>query len=375
MAHAYTPGLQVAERMLFLARRSLPIAGEVLVREGDRVNARDVVAQATLPGDIHIVNVAHELGVSAGDVPRAMKIKAGDAVQPGDVIAGTPGLFGWFPSQAVARVVGTVESISNITGQVILRGTPIPVQVRAYATGRVVEVLPAEGVVVESAATFIQGIFGIGGEAYGTLRLLTASPAEPLTPNLLQEDHRGAIVVAGGRIHGAAVRRAIELGVSGIVAGGIDDQDLREILGYDLGVAITGTEQVGLTLIVTEGFGDIAMADRTFSLLKARDRAECAVQGATQIRAGVLRPEIVIPWTDQSASAPAGSQHGGGILQVGSAVRIIRDPYFGLLGQVSALPHEPQVLETGSKARVLKVQCRDGRELSVPRANVEIVST
>ena len=44
---------------------------------------------------------------------------------------------------------------------------------------------------------------------------------------------------------------------------------LRALLGYDLGVAITGTEQVGFTLILTEGFGTIPMAPKTFALLSA----------------------------------------------------------------------------------------------------------
>ena len=375
MAHAYTPGLQVAPRMVFRTRRSLPIAGNVLVAQGSRVSARDIVAQTTLPGEIHVVNVAHQLSVAAGDVPKLMKKRVGDPVAAGDVLAEAPGLFGLFPpTQAVTRVPGTVESISNVTGQVILRGAPIPVQVRAYASGTIVEILPEEGVVVEAPVTFVQGIFGIGGEAYGPLRVLSRGTGEDLTPDQIRPEHKGAILVASGRIQGEAVARGVSLGVSAIVGGGIDDQDLREILGYDLGVAITGTEQIGLTLIVTEGFGDIAMADRTFELLRSRDREEAAVNGATQIRAGVLRPEIVIPWLESRETASEGSQYGGGILEIGSPVRIIRDPHFGVLGSVTDLPPEPQVLPTGSKARVLHVRCRDGQSLVVPRANVEIVS-
>ena len=67
------------------------------------------------------------------------------------------------------------------------------------------------------------------------------------------------------------------------LAGELDqkhDQDLRDILGYDLGVAITGTERIGTTLVITEGFGEIAMADRTFQLLKSRVGHEASVSGA-----------------------------------------------------------------------------------------------
>ena len=59
--------------------------------------------------------------------------------------------------------------------------------------------------------------------------------------------------------------------------------------------AITGQEEKGITLVVTEGFGDLAMAERTFELLRGCAGMRASVNGATQIRAGVLRPEIIIP--------------------------------------------------------------------------------
>ena len=54
------------------------------------------------------------------------------------------------------------------------------------------------------------------------------------------------------------------------MVGGFAYQDVRELLGFDVGVAITGTEERGVTLVVTEGFGKIPMAHATFELLKSR---------------------------------------------------------------------------------------------------------
>jgi hypothetical protein len=45
------------------------------------------------------------------------------------------------------------------------------------------------------------------------------------------------------------------------------------------------------------------------------------------------------------------------------------------LGAVSALPSEPAVLGSGSKARVLEVKLGDGRSVTVPRANIELIET
>ena len=60
-------------------------------------------------------------------------------------------------------------------------------------------------------------------------------------------------------------------------------------------MAITGSEQLGLTVVVTEGFGRMTIASRTFALLEKFRGRRVSVNGATQIRAGVMRPEIVIP--------------------------------------------------------------------------------
>jgi hypothetical protein len=266
-----------------------------------------------------------------------------------------------------------IESVSRVTGQVILRGPPIPVEVDAFVSGEVVEVLPEQGAIIETTAAFVQGIFGIGGERQGVLRVVTRDPQQDLTPDRLDSSHQGALVVGGARIHADAVARARELGVAALISGGIDDQDLKEILGYELGVAITGSERIGITIIITEGFGQIAMAHRTFELLRSLDGQTASVNGATQIRAGVLRPEIVVPHGRESADDGPAARIGGGLLQVGSSVRLIGDPYFGELGKVSALPVDPQVLESGSRARVLEVVCGNGKRIIVPRANVEII--
>ena len=183
---------------------------------------------------------------------------------------------------------------------------------------------------------------------------------------------KDSIIIGGAKMTSGAIQKAIEIGAAGIVSGGIDDQDLKEILGYDLGVAITGSESLGITLIITEGFGDISMAERTFDLLKSSGGTEASINGATQIRAGVIRPSIIIPI---DKTDPIEKQiikdHESGILELGSPVRMIREPNFGEIGKVHTLPFKPQKLESGTKTRVLEVIVENGDILTVPRANIE----
>jgi hypothetical protein len=381
MAKAFTPGLKVSARTLYRARRLLPITGDVTVRQGDRVGADAVVAQTFMEGDVFPMRMANMLSANPKELPGLMLKRVGDSVAEGEPIARSKGIFGMMRTEVKSSAAGTIESVSDSTGMVIVRGPKLPVSVRAYIAGDVVEVIPGEGVVVQNDVALIQGIFGVGGETHGTLRVVCGAPEETLDERHIAAGLRGAVVVGGGRMTAGAIRRAREVGAAAVVSGGIDDGDLRDFLGHDIGVAVTGSERLGITLIVTEGFGDISMARRTFDLLRSHEGRMASVNGATQIRAGVMRPEIVIPLEMGAGGGAAGAGGGAaaaggavaGVLEIGTPVRIIRDPYFGALGTVKALPEQPAVLGSGSKARVLDVALADGRTVTVPRANVELI--
>ena len=132
-------------------------------------------------------------------------------------------------------------------------------------------------------------------EVIGELEMVAKSPSDILDKDSIKIEHKNKIIVGGSLVTAEALDRAVEVGVKGVVVGGYDAHDLKEFLGYDLGVAITGTEEKGITLVVTEGFGQINMAQKTFDLLKAAQGKKTSINGATQIRAGVIRPEVIIP--------------------------------------------------------------------------------
>ncbi len=371
MAQAYTPGLKVTKGMIIKKKRRLPLEGEVLVEVGATVKAEDVVAKADLPGNVQLLNVANLLSVQPNEVEEYMLKPIGETVSKDEIIATTKGLFGLFKSQARSPIDGTIETISDVTGQVILREPPIPVELKAYTDGTVTETIPNEGATVETYGTYIQGIFGVGGETLGDLIVVANSPNDILTPEQILPEHKDNIIVGGSLVTTDTIQKAVQLEVNGIIAGGIDDADLRQLLGYELGVAITGSEKLGITLVITEGFGSIAMAERTFALLKAREGMKTSINGATQIRAGVVRPEIVIPFVSEGEDTEADATVG--LLGIGSSVRIIREPHFGKLGRVTELPIELQELETEAEVRVLQVEFENGEKTTLPRANVEVI--
>lgn len=373
MGSAYTPGLTVSADTIVQRVRRLPIRGDVLVNVGDQVHYDTPVARAMLPGLLQTIRLAEKMGVEAKDAPSVSRLKGGDKVEPGQLIAQSKGFMGLFKSEVVSEYAGTIESISEVTGNMLIREPSIPVEIAAYVTGKVVQVMPDEGAVIETRGAMVQGIFGIGGEKNGVIRVAVQGNNDLLDEGAIRPEDEGKILVGGRGVTAAALKKANQLKVAGLVVGAVKDVDLIDLLGYDIGVAITGQEPVETTLLCTEGFGELAMAERTFNLLKSIEGRRASLNGATQIRAGVIRPEVIAPVEVASQSSPkeAAAQY----LVVGTPIRVIREPYFGRLGAVTGLPSQLQVVESGAEVRVLKAVLDDGQEVTVPRANVEIIAT
>jgi hypothetical protein len=374
MTHAYTPGLRVSEKTKATSQRILPLLGEVVVKKGDILKAEDVVATTYLPGKVHAVNAVNRLGIQPKDLKQYMLKKEGDPVQKSEVIAETKPWIKALKSVLLSPITGTIETISTVTGQILFREPPRPIRVFAYIDSTVTEVIEKEGVVVETVATYIQGIFGVGGETVGELAIAVNKPGDVITSEHIQPIHKDKIIIGGSFIQHDVIDKAKKIGVKGIIVGGLDDKDLKKLLGFDLGVAITGSENIGITLIITEGFGQIQMAQRTFDLLRSRSGAKTSINGATQIRAGVVRPEIIIPYgTADSAIKEGMDKPIDRGMEVGDLIRIIRVPYFGKIGKIKALPFSPQKIETEAVVRILEVEFPDGSTVIVPRGNIEMI--
>jgi len=289
-------GVKLEEKTLIRKVRRIPAPGEVFVNVGDSVDAETVIAGGTVRNpEAEEVRVFTKLGIEPEQIERYMLKKEGDTVKKDEVIAIYRAFFGRFTKTCRSPMDGFIEVVLKKKGRVIVRGNPIPVEARAHIPGRIVEVIPGEGAVVEARAALVNGVFGVGGEARGELVFAVDQPGEPLTTEAMGEGLEGKVLVGGSVVTLDALRKAAEKGVSGIITGGVDQKDLTDFLGYEIGVGVTGAERVGLTLIVTEGFGVYPMREETFSLLKFHEGKQASIDGTTQIRQRMLRPEIVIP--------------------------------------------------------------------------------
>jgi Na+-translocating ferredoxin:NAD+ oxidoreductase RnfC subunit len=156
MATSFTPGLRVAETTLITKDRILPLRGNVTVKIGEHLAAEQVVASTNLPGNVIPLNAANLLGILPGDVRGALLVKEGDKIEKDQIIAESKSFFGLFKNKLKSPLTGSLESVSDVTGQLILRDPPIPVEIESYIEGRVTKIFPQEGVEVQAVGTFIR---------------------------------------------------------------------------------------------------------------------------------------------------------------------------------------------------------------------------
>ncbi|MBN2719360.1 MAG: hypothetical protein JXX14_26150 [Deltaproteobacteria bacterium] len=346
------PTLVVTGRSREVFERKLPPSAKVCVETGMIVRARDVVALASVSGKMVSVAAAEMLGVTRSKVQSYLTVAPGDGVTKGQMLGQRDALFGLLKSRIVSPVDGTIESVSGISGHLMIREISVPVTVEAYVNGEVVEINEKNGVRILANVSKVQGAFGVGGEVTGVMVDANADTVA------------GKIVCAFEPVTNDALASWREAGAIGVVTPSIDGDELYRFCGDALNLAATGDEDIGMTLVVTEGFGRVPMAKHTMCVLSGCIGQEVSMCGITQVRAGVIRPEIIGPVladAENPADAPT-NRH---------SVKIVRGRYFGNEGIIVAAPASPQKLASGVEALVYRVKLMGGEEVvDVPRANV-----
>jgi hypothetical protein len=348
-----SPVLTVCGSTYIARTRRVPPGAKLMVKCNDRVRATDVVATAEVPGQMVSVDAAAMLGVVKSRIGDYLKIGEGDLLTEGQEMGRRDALFGLVRTILRAPLSGTVESISRVSGHVMIREAPHPVNVVAYINGTVETLNEKKGVTVAANGALVQGVFGVGNEVTG---MLCSTANDEMT---------GRIVCAFESIDEEALHHFRDAGAIGVIAPGIDGKALTDFCGTQLNPAATGDEDVGLTMVFTEGFGALPMGTKTKNILRALVNREVSMSGVTQVRAGVIRPELIGPAVDGMDDALTGRD-------IERRVRILRGKYMGREASIVDEPAAPQRLPSGISTLVYKVKLIDSDEVfSVPRVNVE----
>ena len=332
--------------------RLLPVPGKVLVRQGQKIGASDVIAEANLFPEHLLVDIGRGLGMPGKRADKYIQCEAGEAVDEGDVLAGPVG-FG----RRVVRSPRRGQVLLTGDGQVLLEVAKKPFQLKAGLNGDIVDLIPERGVVIETSGALIQGVWGNGRIDFGVMTIAGNILESAIKSADLDVSMRGAIVLCGNCEDEEVFNTAAEL-------------PLRGLILFTMSPALAPAAlKTNIPIMVLDGFGQRAVNDATYKLLSTNERREVAINAEPWNPYLGTRPELIIPLPSSGGlSLPKDTDE----FAPGQRVRAVRAPYAGEMGALVSLG-DVVTLPSGLRTLAAQVRFESGKTDAVPLANLEVL--
>ena len=332
--------------------RRLPYPGDVLTPVGQQVGPVQVVARAPDYMDYQILRASDVLEVKAEDLEQYLLVEVGTLIEKGTPIMRRPGMFG---RSKIFRspVEGYVNLIHD--GCLVVQRVGELIELRAQLPGRVVSIIPERGVIIEAIGALIQAVWDSGKDGYGQLMKASDSADGTVQAELIGNQARGTVLVAGTATDLDLLNHFEEQGVRGLIVG-----SLTEAMCNAVG-------DLAFPVIATDGIGDMPMAEPIFHHLSQSAGRDVSLLAADH--GPRSQPvEIFIP-------LPAARQGEVRVnaVDVGSTVRVLRpggDLSVGTVIRLQPLPHKNSL---GTPLPGADVELNGGERKFVPYTNLELL--
>ena len=346
--------IQIAQDIEIRRIRRLPVSGHVLVKNGERVHPQDVIAEALIPGNVLMLDIARGLGLPPEEVKACLMREAGEELKEGDVIAQCEGAF---PRLVRAPVEGILLECHQ--GRVALATGHSKVELHAGMIGEVEVVIAGYGATLSARGSLLQGIWGNGKMAEGVI-VVPESPLEtPIRVSNLQKLESGQVVAGGVCLHAEVLNACEAAGISGLILGALAPE------------LVPMATSLPFPVIVLQGFGVLlpdpiileCIRDRSGDLASINARAVDIFKGE--------RPEVIIPHDTETPSPALGFREA---LKVGQRVRVMSGTAMGQSGVLIELTDTVTQFESGLEAFAALVQLTSGETVRIPAQNLVIVN-
>lgn len=351
--------------------------GRLLVSVGDEVSPSDILGEGQSPLGFRTIYLSQELGVSPKEAVSCLKRSLGQTIYRGELLAAKKEILGLHERKILSPVDGVVVFYNQERGVLKIKLLPKQVKTVSGVYGVVEKVDEAiHEVTIKASVSVIYGVLGWGKERGGILKVLSSAEA-PITPRRISENMSGQIVAGGSLIFSETLKKAVMLGVAGVICGGIDAGDYKAISGHYVNVLGTNDTDIGLTVVATEGFGLAPMSSELFAVLEEYNGKFVILGGGfggmilptddpdSMIDIRKARVPQDLPWeleTNRKESE----------LREGVSVRVISSPFFANSGVVEGIDRTSTKLSSGAET-VMVTMRNSMRKIRVPYQNLEIV--
>lgn len=358
-----------------LIKRSLHGSNpKIFANTGDAVKPEDILGEAESSGGFTTVNLAGQLNVSPKIASEFLKRKISQTIYKGELLAQKDGFWGFKKTILLAPADGILDFYDKVTGILKIKLIPHKEKLLSGVFGIIDRIDPvAREIVVKTLAYEIYGVAGSGMERSGMLK--TLGPKNLLVSSKQVNDYlEGSIVIGGAIVFTDALQKAVHTHIAGIVSGGINLSDLKAMRGGSLNFTKEIFSDVGLSVMVTEGFGAISIGDDIFEILKTHT-------GRFVILNGNLA-KLVLPTGDSNSIIKIRSyqpmiprphpQNHTTLLQKGQTVRVNSSFEMGAVGVLDSIDRSPTKLPSSAIVTLSTIITKSGK-IRVPANNLEVL--
>lgn len=226
------------------------------------------------------IDTAKALGVAPNEAKRYIKKRVGELVEKGGAIAEIPIRAGLSLRICESPIFGEIKKIDELSGEVILERPHKRIELLSMLQGVVPKIVPQYGAVIELEAYYLYGVIGFGGERWG--RLTTEEPLD------------GEVFISKEPLSALDMSKMEKKGVRGIIFEQVRASEMEKLFGDEVYSGVTGKMDKGITIVILGRFGVHSMDKEKFDFFRSLKGRYTYINGKTQIRAGVIRPEIII---------------------------------------------------------------------------------
>jgi len=348
----YATFTQITPAIHLRRKRLLPVAGVVMVRQGQKVNSESILAEASVSTHHVLIDVVKTFGLPGPKAAEPLiQRKVGENLGEHDIIAETGGLF-----SQVIRTPAPGKIISIHDGQVLIQTEAKKISLQANYSGTIVEVIPDRGAIIETTGVLIQGAWGNGKSAAGPLLFKSEARTSPFTSSGIEIMGRGSIIAAALCNDAELLDLAKELPVAGLILGTMPASLREKALAMPY------------PILLIDGFGQTGLNSAAFKALSLYNNSEVTLNTFFGSDSSISRPEVVIT-VRLSNVVPATQPR----VTAGQVVRIHSAPFLSQIGTIEKILPGLTALPNGLRVCAASVIMENKERKTIPIYNLDVI--
>jgi len=319
--------------------RTLESSSEIYVKVGDEIRPETILYSIWKKSGFRTFDLSQLFNVSPEKASILLQRTIGSRIYQGDVLAKKKEMFGLKEKVFKSPLTGVLVDYSEETTRFTLQYLPQEIKKVSGVFGKVIEILPEKSIDIGTIVDTVYGLVSFGVDREGSL-LEVGYPDIPIQIDQITDKAKGKIIFGGTKVSIDVLYKALSVGVRAVITGGIDFHDYLSLRGSK-----GRFEDVGFSVLATEGFTTAPIYTPVYDLLKQSEHRHVFLMAALQklvipLASGHLpaikNDEYITPENESSRSYV--------VLAIGAKVRLLSGDYAGEYGIVSSVSKDDQVV-------------------------------